>query len=203
MVLCGIGLAYYAKSQGLHVAWCVGALLPFFGPILAVKGIINEGPDAKPVKRKWGRVASLVLVAIIGILAAIAIPNFMNYGSKARQSEAKVGLGGIFAAAIVLKEKTQTFVISDISQLGWTPAGTPKYSFWYSVNGVPTRIPLQTGSRYPSGPCEDTPPTTVNVAASVTGFTAAAKGNIDADPTCDEWSINDARVLTNTLNDLQ
>lgn len=37
----------------------------------------------------------MIVVAIIGIMAAIAIPNFLNYMCKSRQSEAKMGLGGI------------------------------------------------------------------------------------------------------------
>lgn len=37
----------------------------------------------------------MIVVAIIGILAAIAIPNFLTYQLKSRQSEARTNLGGI------------------------------------------------------------------------------------------------------------
>jgi hypothetical protein len=30
-----------------------------------------------------------------------------------------------------------------------------------------------------------------------------ARGNIDSDPTCDEWTIDDRRNLMNTVNDVQ
>ena len=41
----------------------------------------------------------MIVVAILGILVAIAIPNFMTYQAKARQAEVKAVLGGIFATA--------------------------------------------------------------------------------------------------------
>ncbi|BFU91507.1 MAG: hypothetical protein NTAFB01_26940 [Nitrospira sp.] len=37
----------------------------------------------------------MIVVAIIGILAAIAIPNFLQYQMKSRQTEAKTNLGAI------------------------------------------------------------------------------------------------------------
>jgi type IV pilus assembly protein PilA len=40
----------------------------------------------------------MIVVAIVGILAAVAIPNYVKYQAKARQSEAKIALAGIFTA---------------------------------------------------------------------------------------------------------
>ncbi|MBI3809476.1 MAG: prepilin-type N-terminal cleavage/methylation domain-containing protein [Nitrospirae bacterium] len=44
----------------------------------------------------------MIVVAIIGILAAIAIPNFMQYQLKAKTSEAKVNVGAIKTAMVAL-----------------------------------------------------------------------------------------------------
>ncbi|RYZ36388.1 MAG: prepilin-type N-terminal cleavage/methylation domain-containing protein [Myxococcaceae bacterium] len=40
----------------------------------------------------------MIVVAIIGILAAIAIPNFIRFQAKSKQSEAKTNLKAIFTA---------------------------------------------------------------------------------------------------------
>jgi type IV pilus assembly protein PilA len=45
----------------------------------------------------------MIVVAIIGILAAIAIPNFLTYQMKGRQSEAKVNLGAIKTSEIAFQ----------------------------------------------------------------------------------------------------
>jgi type IV pilus assembly protein PilA len=40
----------------------------------------------------------MVVVAIVGILVAVAIPQYQKYQSRARQTEAKTDLGGVFTA---------------------------------------------------------------------------------------------------------
>jgi type IV pilus assembly protein PilA len=69
----------------------------------------------------------MIVVAIIGILAAIAIPNFLNYQCKARQSEAKSQLG----AMANLEESffaEKDFYTDDPVELGWAPKGKPRYT---------------------------------------------------------------------------
>lgn len=44
----------------------------------------------------------MVVVAIIGILTAVAIPNFKNYQAKAKTSEAKLALSGLYNAEVAL-----------------------------------------------------------------------------------------------------
>ena len=40
----------------------------------------------------------MIVVAIIGILAAISIPNFLRYQATPRQAQVKTNLGGIYVA---------------------------------------------------------------------------------------------------------
>ena len=155
----------------------------------------------------------MIVVAIIGILAAIAIPNFLAYQSKSKQAEAKVSLGAIFTSATAYNAETvpQTYLAAqaNLSGIGWAPSGTPRYTFWYAWDaaaitgpsagpGAPAMFPM------PSVPvvCNVAPTTGFTVAASPSGFTAGANGNIDGDPNCDQWYINDERRLNNTQNDV-
>jgi type IV pilus assembly protein PilA len=138
----------------------------------------------------------MIVVAIIGILAAIAIPNFITYQSKSKQSEAKVSLGAIFTSTVAFaaEQPVTTFVAPNIQSIGWAPSGTPRYSFWYAVTAAPTYF---TGSTLGTvAGCNQgvMPGQTV---ATATGFTASAIGNIDTDATCDVWTINDSRQLIN------
>src|SRR5260370_5180276 len=76
----------------------------------------------------------MIVVAIIGILAAIAIPNFMTYQAKAKQSEAKLGLGGTFTTSTSYFFENNTFTVATAAALGDAPAGSPRYSFNYPVS---------------------------------------------------------------------
>ncbi len=147
--------------------------------------------------------------AVVLVLFILVLPIFVyislgvdhhHHARRGLQTEAKFNLDQIYESAALLLSQRKTFVITEASQLGFTyhqPAA--RYTVWYAVNGVPTRLNVVSPER--AAGCDD-PPAIAKVAASSTGFTAAARGNIDDGATCDEWSINDAKVLTNTLNDL-
>jgi type IV pilus assembly protein PilA len=65
----------------------------------------------------------MIVVAIIGILAAIAIPNFLQYQLKSRQSEAKVNLNAIKTSQIAFQaEKACYLAIPSMGALGAVPA---------------------------------------------------------------------------------
>ncbi len=57
----------------------------------------------------------LIVIAIIGILAAIAIPAYMNYVDRAKDSEAKTNLGAIFTDETAFNAANSAFISAGTS----------------------------------------------------------------------------------------
>jgi prepilin-type N-terminal cleavage/methylation domain-containing protein len=65
----------------------------------------------------------MIVVAIIGILAAIAIPNFQKYQAKARQKEAQLQLSAVYSAEISFRGEQNSFT-GCLRQAGFVPEGS-------------------------------------------------------------------------------
>ena len=74
----------------------------------------------------------MVVVAIIGILAAIAIPNYQRFQRKARQSEVKLLASGIYNAEKMFISE-HGFGTTNLHQTGFTPDGTINYMVGFSA----------------------------------------------------------------------
>jgi type IV pilus assembly protein PilA len=145
----------------------------------------------------------MIVVAIIGILAAIAIPNFLRFQARAKQSEAKQNLGAIFTAYNTYIADNNTFPSAASITLGttsfnclavadWEPKGQIRYN--YNCVNTEAYSPAINNSS-----CN--PP--VTTAATVTDWTVAACGNIDNDTTVDEWTIDPSKKLKNIQDDVK
>ncbi len=127
----------------------------------------------------------MIVVAIIGILATIAIPNYFALKSRAKQVEAKSNLAAIFVAEKSFWNEADRY--GTLGEIGWIPSGGPRYS--YSVNGV--EVVGNVGVGIAPG---------VNL--TVVTFIAGAQANVDKDAVLDIWYINDVHSLTNPSNDV-
>ena len=77
-------------------------------------------------KKGFSLIELMVVVAIIAILATIAIPQYQNFQSRARQKEAHSLLGAYFVAAQASKVEHGGYK-GNFSAIGFTPAGQVKY----------------------------------------------------------------------------
>ena len=62
----------------------------------------------------------MVVVAIIGILAAVAIPNYQKFQAKARQSEAKIALSAVYTSEKSFSVENNTYTAC-LGAIGYAP----------------------------------------------------------------------------------
>ncbi len=88
----------------------------------------------------------MIVVAIIGILAAIAIPNFLNYQAKSQQAEAKVNLGAIFTSMTAYAAENNTgYTGATLGNIGFATAGATRYTYTLSALANATFVSSATG----------------------------------------------------------
>ncbi|MBY0452014.1 MAG: prepilin-type N-terminal cleavage/methylation domain-containing protein, partial [Bdellovibrionaceae bacterium] len=65
----------------------------------------------------------MVVVAIIGVLAAIGIPQYSKFQAKARQSEAKLSLAALFTAEESFRQEWNQFS-TNLNNIGFSVQGS-------------------------------------------------------------------------------
>jgi len=85
----------------------------------------------KKLQKGFTLIELMIVVAIIGILAALAIPNFIKFQARAKQSEAKANLKALFTAERSFYQEHDTYS-SCIRTIGFTPERGNRYH--YAIN---------------------------------------------------------------------
>lgn len=143
-------------------------------------------------KKGFTLIELMIVVAIIGILAAIAIPDFLKFQAKAKQSEAKTNLGAIFTTQIAYFGENNTFGGGSecFNNTAWSAEGDNMYSYFCGEDTIANiRGTLSSGEAV------------TGVETSDVAFTVGAAGNVDNDALFDHWTMNDAKNLKNTQAD--
>jgi prepilin-type N-terminal cleavage/methylation domain-containing protein len=124
----------------------------------------------------------MIVVVIIGILAALAIPRFMKATTKSKQSEAKTILKQIYTMQHAYRQEYDAYCCNGASAA--------------ADGSIPVLgIDIMHSARYTY--------TITSATASAFLATATATVNLDDDAIVDTWTITDVGTLTNTINDAQ
>jgi type IV pilus assembly protein PilA len=145
----------------------------------------------------------MIVVAIIGILAAIAIPNFIKFQARAKQSEAKANLKAMFGAEKAYFSEKDRYS-SIVLDAGFSPERNNRYTYFLDASAVKdsrggtssstgtnaTAISADTFKGY----ADVASPPALNCGGTLgvqgSSFTGEAAGNIDSDTDLDVWSVS-------------
>jgi type IV pilus assembly protein PilA len=167
------------------------------------------------VRRGFTLIELMIVVAIIGILAAIAIPNFIRFQARSKQGEAKANLKAMFTAERSFFQEKDRYSPNQ-NEVGFSPERANRYAYRLE-NGncasgseartAATTNPLQTDTciqvdvlKYTAEVAMPTfIPATAQMPAANEGiygtcpacnFWGSATGNVDNDPAYDSWFIS-------------
>jgi len=164
----------------------------------------------------------MVVVAIIGILSAVAIPNFKKYQAKSKTSEAKLHLSAIYTAEQAFASDYDVYATC-LTSMGYNPTDEAPQRYYMTgftsasdatgaaiatVNGASCPNFAAANAQFAAGKKIGNTGAITTLAgtglptltASETSFTAGAAGfivgNFATVGTCDTWTINNAKALT-------
>ena len=166
----------------------------------------------KGLNKGFTLIELMIVVAIIGILAAIAIPNFIKFQARSKQSEAKANLKASFTAMKAYYQEKDKYS-SIVTEIGFVPERNNRFA--YFLDGTAPVLSNRTAAveTYPAGSngigvdqfkgyaavayqqsaCTGTgipDATTWNDTAGAPQWTVFAVGNVDGDADLDHWSIS-------------
>ena len=90
----------------------------------------------------------MVVVGIIGILAAVAVPNLLKFQAKAKQSNAKTELSALYGLEKAFQVEYSIFT-GNLKALGFAPDGVPTERGCASVQPIITDAASGTASNWP------------------------------------------------------
>ena len=121
-------------------------------------------------KRAFTLIELMIVVAIIGILAAIAIPNFVKFQCRSKQSEAKGNLKALYVSQESYRAEADTYGLTTLI-VGFAPKGN-KIRYVYTTG------------------------TNTNTFSGLATVNASFLGELGAD----NWTVNETNTIANNTN---
>lgn len=154
-------------------------------------------------KTGFSLIELMIVVAIIGFLATLAVPNFMRFLAKAKRAEAYMNLSSIYAAqkAFWAEHGKYTNVLNGQGGVGWKPegynGGGTGEKFYYTYGFAGTE-----GKNYFTGKLKEQGGSLGGGRADGTSFVAVAAGDIDGDGIPDIITVDQNNNITIIQDDL-
>jgi prepilin-type N-terminal cleavage/methylation domain-containing protein len=121
----------------------------------------------------------MIVVVIIGILAALAIPRFMRSTTKSKQSEAKQLLKQVYTMQHAYRQEFNSYCLNGVSASALLPVGFARIG-----------VDVGASARY-----------LYVMTAAPNTFFCLATADLDDDATIDTWRIDDTGTLSCTIDD--
>lgn len=163
--------------------------------VLAIVSLVKASEPAYAA-RKTLAIITLVLgfvyVPVVGVLAAIAIPNFIKFQARSKQSECKANLKAAYQAQKAYFAEKETYG-STAEEIGFSPQPRNRYNYRVGpeslIPATLTTTPVQElEAGYPPGLTELVG--SHGACPDKCVVTMACAGNVDNDPFIDVWSIS-------------
>jgi type IV pilus assembly protein PilA len=87
------------------------------------------------MRRGFTLIELMIAVAIVGILSAIAIPNFAKFQARSKQTEARVNLKAMFTAQRAFVAERDRFS-KLVNEIGFAPERNNRYAYFTGSDGT-------------------------------------------------------------------
>jgi Tfp pilus assembly protein PilE len=184
------------------VGLCLPLLLPV-GVVLAIISLVRSEQPAYARRKTLSIVVlalSLMWLPMVGIMAAIAIPNFVRFQSRSKQAECKTNLKSALTAERACWAENDRYS-TDPAEVGFRPEPRNRYLYRFAAAGPLEEVGIPADravTKTSSDQLEAQLPAQLRAVPGLRGrcpdcsLTVLCAGNVDNDPELDVWSVSTA-----------